>query len=149
MPPRMRRSAALQPSSAKMACTLPPANDQSLKGRKRRILSLWPDESVWAFPPVDWGGDERHAGAAAAPLFFSYGLIRQFRASPVTSMGEFKALPTMYLVNRYHAGAFGWVHAAELTEETLPWVVEPPGEASDAPGAGAVALERVDAAGRH
>ena len=127
---------------------MPPTNDQSLKGRRRRILSLWPDESVWAIPPGEWGGDECHTGAATVGLFFSYGLIQHFRASQVASMGEFKALPAMYLVNRYHAGAFGAVHALELTEETLPGVGEPPGEASNASGAGAFALAGMDAAGR-
>ena len=63
-------------------------------------------------------------------------------------MGELKALPTMYLVNRCNARVFGWVHAVELTEETLPWVIEAPGDASDAPGSGAVVLAGMDAAGR-
>ena len=126
-----------------------PTIDQSLKGRKRRILSLWPDESVWVIPPGEWGESERHSGAAAVGLFFSYGLIRQFRASKVASRGEFKALPAMYLVNQYHAGAFGGVHAVELAEETLPGVVEPPGEVNNASGAGAITLAGMVAAGRH
>ena len=127
---------------------MPPANDQSLKGHGRCLLSPRTDESVGALLPVEWGGGKRHAGPAAAAIFFSYGLIRHLRASLVTSMGELKALPTMYLVNRCHAGVFGWVHAADFTEETLPWAVEPPGDASDAPRNGAIALIGMDAVGR-
>ena len=112
------------------------------------VFCLQGQTSPFALLPVEWGGGERHAGPAAAAIFFSYGLIRHLRASPVTSMGELKALPTMYLVNRCNAGVFGWVHAAEFTEETLPWAVEPPGDASDAPGSEAVALAGRDAAGR-
>ena len=127
----------------------PPAIDQSLKGRKRRILSLWPDESVWVISPGEWGKGERHSGAAAVGLFSSYSLIRQFCAPKVARRGEFKALPAIYLVNRYYAGAFGGVHAVELAEGTLPGVVEPPGEISNTSGAAAITLAGRVAAGRH
>ena len=82
-------------------------------------------------------------------LFVSYGLIRQFCVPKVASKGEFKALPAVYLVSRYLAGALGGAQAVELSKETLPGVVEPPGGISNASRAGAVALAGLVAAGRH
>jgi len=125
MPPRTRRSATLPPAPEGGGQSLAPANDQSLKGQVCRVLSSGTVGSVGTLPPVDWGGGERPAGAAAEARSFSNGLLRQVRASPVISMGYFQAPPAVYLVNRCHTGVFGRVHAEKFTEGPLPGVVEP------------------------